>query len=280
MINTPKHLAYILKVPLEELHTITHNIDGYYYTKVEGKFNPDKTPRVDKTGKPLLRILLPSKGRLKIIQKRINEHILLNQGYFQIANYTYGAVRKRDNVLNAKRHQGKKFIFTTDLRNFFPSISHSSVFDLFRSNNFSPTVANLLTKLTTYKGQIPQGTPTAPMLANLVFNYKLGYKLDQISKRNNLTFTTFIDDLTFSSIQDFKQICPEILGCIRDSGFEISFLKTNYKTCNPIVTGVIVKNNFLDVTDQFKLKLIDAIDKSPEYLKGLLQYRNKIIKAK
>ncbi len=51
---------------------------------------------------------------------------------------------------------------------------------------FSPTVARVLTQLTTYKGRIPQGAPTSPMIANLVF-VKTGKKLEEFAKENNLT---------------------------------------------------------------------------------------------
>ena len=70
MIYTIKHLAFELKVEHSEIELIINNIDKFYYEKVEIK--------EDKFGKPKLkngiiqkRVLNPSIGRLKMIQKRI-----------------------------------------------------------------------------------------------------------------------------------------------------------------------------------------------------------------
>ena len=155
MINTLKHLAYTLKVEIVEFEKILDNIDNYYYKKEEEKYDKKGNLIYDKNGLPVLRVMYPSIGRLKEIQSRILKNILLK---IEFPEYAYGAIKGRDNIKNAKKHQGKKFNFTTDLKSFFPSINHKMVFDMFRSLNFSPTVSRVLTKLTTYKGELPQGT--------------------------------------------------------------------------------------------------------------------------
>lgn len=272
MINTKSHLAYILKVREKEFDKIIDNIHASYYEKIEFKFNKDGTPNNDKIGNQRKRILHPSRNRLKIIQQRINNNILSK---LPLPDYAYGAVKKRDNVKNARKHQGKKFVFTTDLKNFFPSIHYTKVFEMFRLFDFSPTVSRILTQLTTYKGRLPQGTPTSPTLANLVF-IKTGKKLQEFSNENNLTFTSFIDDLTFSSPADFKHKVQIIIDTIKTDGYKISHKKTNYKTKNPVVTGTIVKNNCLDLPEVFKKKLNDTSTLSQEQIRGLNQYIDRI----
>lgn len=274
MINTLKQLTFVLKCELSEIESIIKNIDKFYYEKVEIK--------LDKLGKPKLkngiiqkRILNPSISKLKSLQKRIQRNILLK---LELPDYAYGAVKGKDNVSNAKRHQGKKYIFTTDLKSFFPSINHHKVFEMFCLFNFSPTVARTLTQLTTYKGRLPQGAPTSPTIANLVF-VKTGKQLETFSKNNNLTFTSFVDDLTFSSPNEFKSKAQFVIQTLQTDGFKISHNKTNYKTKMPVVTGVVVKNNKLSLTDAFKLKLTNIEDCSPERIKGLQQYVAKVAKS-
>lgn len=148
MINTIKHLAFTLKVDPEELDKICDHIDRYYYEKIELKFKKDGTPKLDKFGKQKTRVLHPSIKRLKVIQKRMLKDILEK---LPMPDYAYGAVKNRDNVKNARYHQGNHHFFTTDLKNFFPSIRHTRVFEMFLSFQFSPSVARLLTKLTTYR---------------------------------------------------------------------------------------------------------------------------------
>jgi len=272
MINTPKHLAYILKVDIKEIYTIIQNIDKFYTEIIKLKEDKEGLPILDKNGKPKSRTLNPSHNRLKVIQKRIQKNILLK---LQLPDYAFGAVKGRDNVDNANVHKGKKFKFTTDLRNYFPSISHSRVFKMFRGYSFSPEVSRLLTQLTTYKGRLPQGSPTSSTIANLVF-VKTGKNLDSFARNHNITFTSFIDDLTFSSPHDFKSISSEILEMIKKDGFKISHNKTNYSR-SPIVTGIHPMNNYLRLPATFDEKLkLDTI--RPETKKGLLQYKDKVDK--
>ena len=275
MINTKSHLAYILKVREIEIETIINSIDKHYYEKVELKANKDGTPKLDKNGIQKKRILHPSINRLKQIQKRILKEILSK---LVIPDYAYGGIKKRDNVKNARKHQGKKYIFTTDLKDFFPSLKNRQVFEMFRSFNFSPTVSRLLTQLTTYKGKLPQGTPTSPALANLVF-IKTGKKLQEFATENKLTFTSFIDDLTFSAPIDFKTKANFIIDTLQKDGFRISHSKTNYKTKNPTVTGIVVKNNNLAITSSYKIKIKDISGKTEEQIRGLNLYAERVKKA-
>ena len=271
MIKTGKHLAYELKVELSEIDHIIKNIDNFYYQKETVKKNDNGEPKV-KNGIIQKRVLNPSIKRLKVIQKRLQKNVLQK---LTIPDYAFGAIKGKDNISNAKRHQGKKYIFTTDLTNFFPSVNHKQVFEMFVSFDFSPTVARLLTKLTTYKGKLPQGAPTSPIVANLVF-VKTGKRLQEIAIENSLTFTSFVDDLTFSSPTDFKDKIQDILDAVVEDGFKISHKKTNYKSKLPTVTGIIVKNNNLDLPKEFKDKMNDDTQ-SKERLTGLKRYHDRVI---
>lgn len=112
MINTPKHLAYTLKVDIKEIYAIIENIDRYYTEVIKLKKDKEGNPILDKKGTPKSRTLNPSHNRLKVIQKRIQKNILIQ---LQLPDYAYGAVKGRDNVDNANVHKGKKYHFTTDL---------------------------------------------------------------------------------------------------------------------------------------------------------------------
>jgi hypothetical protein len=55
---------------------------------------------------------------------------------------------------------------------------------MFCDYKFSPEVARILTQLTTYKGRLPQGSPTSSTNANLVF-VKTGKNLDLFVRKYN-----------------------------------------------------------------------------------------------
>ncbi len=272
MINTTKHLAYVLKVDYKEIESIIENIENYYGEKIEIKLDKFDKPKIDGNGNPKKRIINPSKRRLKVIQKRINKNILSK---LKMPDYAYGAVKGRSNITNAKKHQGKKFKFTTDLKDFFPSITNTSVFQMFVNEGFSPSVSRILTKLTTFKGRIPQGAPTSSTVANLVF-IKTGDILQELSSKYSLTFTSFVDDLTFSSSTDFKNKLPEILDVIANE-FRVSHKKTNYSR-NPNITGLHPMNNHLKTPESFNKKLENLTGKSTEQIEGLLRYKESVDK--
>jgi len=250
MLDVPK-LFKILNTDNIKVESILVNLDRYYYLK--------STPKVDKYGKqvfdkynrPRSRDIYPAIGQLKNIQKSILTKIL---SCISMPNYAFGGVKKRDNILNAKRHQGNKFFFNTDLRGYYPSITNKQVFDMFIKYKFAPSVAHNLTKLTTYKGMLPQGTHTSPYIANLVFT-DAGAKLQDFAQKHELTFSTFVDDLTFSSKQDFQDYIPQIIDIITSCGFRISHNKTFYQTKDPKVTQVIVKNNCLCLDSHYRKKI-------------------------
>ncbi|WP_199142093.1 reverse transcriptase family protein, partial [Pedobacter sp. ASV12] len=219
---------------------------------------------IDKNGKPRTRDLYPSLRLMKTVQKRIHVQLLKAM---KLPDYAFGGVAKRDNILNAKMHQGNKFFFNTDLRNFYPGITHQQVFEMFVKRNFSPTASRILTKLTTYKGMLPQGTPTSPYLANLVF-VSAGMELEELATKNGLTFTTFVDDITISSKTDFKPLVNDILAIITSKGFKISHNKTFYQTKQPKVTNVIVNNNNIRLPEAYKKKIDGFEDKETPQAKG------------
>lgn len=195
-----------------------------------------------------------------------------------LPDYAYGGVKGRDNIKNAKRHQGKKFVFTTDLKDFYPSISYKMVFRMFRSFNFSPAVSRLLTQLTTYKGMLPQGAPTSSFIANLVF-IETGSMIELFTKENQITFTSFVDDLTFSSPVNFKHKTSEILEIIKLGNFKISHAKTNFKTKFPIVTGLVVKNNSISITKEYKESLKKSEELPSSRQRGKMDYYERVLRS-
>lgn len=266
MIKKPNYLAYILGYENDVIQYVLDNIEKYYYEKKEPKYNEDGTQKVLK-GKPQFRILNPSKGLLKDIQKKIKRKIL---SQIQFPEYIVGGIKKKSNINNAKIHQGKKFHFCTDLQNFFPSVTYKHVYDMFIDHSFSHDVSHILTLLTTYKGCLPQGTQTSPYLANLVF-LPIDKQLLEFCMDKHIIYTRYVDDLSFSSSYDFKDHSIKLINIINDCGYKISHRKTFYKIGPSLVTGIVVKNNNLDVREDQIRKFKDpSLPKSSR--DGLLRY--------
>ena len=279
MISTLKHLAYTLKTDINVLQNIILNIDTYYYSFQKEKINKDTgEPLLDKEGKVKTREVNATKKELKQIQKRIYKLLIAS---IKLPDYAFGGIPKRDNISNAKYHQGNKYVFTTDLKSFFPSISHTQVFNVFIEHGFSPSVSRILTQLITYKYQVPQGVPTSTFIANLVFK-KTGDKILDFVRQNNIKFSIFVDDITLSSKVDFKDKIPYILDILKKDGYKISYQKTFYKTKNPIITGVVCQNNLIKLPNNTykrlkRYQLKQQIDSTfSDKYNGLKLYKDRV----
>jgi RNA-directed DNA polymerase len=273
MINSLNHLYRILGTSETEVKAILNGLDKYYYYENKPKLNKDGSCKT-KDGKLVFRVLTPSIGRLKEIQRQIKNKILKE---FIFPNFVQGGVSKRDNISNAIKHQGKKFHFMTDLKGFFPSIKYKLVYDMFISNKFSADVSSILTKLTTYNYCLPQGTPTSTYIANLVA-LDMDKELIKFCELFNITYTRYVDDLSFSCPADFKDKTVGIISIIQDNSYVVNFRKTHYKVGPAEITGVVAKNNHISPPTSIKIKMSD--NNTPESSRmGIKNYYNRIISA-
>ena len=252
MITNEKHLLYILGVNKGQLDYLLAHIEDYYYSFEKVKLNKfTGKPQKKSNGEFATRQINSSKGKLKDVQTRLYNFMSTQ---VKMPQYVYGGVQRKNNVSNARFHQGNKYIFTTDLKSFFPSISHKQVFQMFLREGYIPAIARILTKLTTHKYQVPQGIPTSTLIANLVFK-PIGLEIEQLAKEHHIKFSMFVDDITLSSKSDFKKLIPNILSIIKKGGFKICHKKTHYQTKNPVITGVICQNNRLLAPLGYKKKI-------------------------
>jgi len=120
-----KYLSAILGCKPAEIEYIAAHPDEYYrewFEKKIDKISGDFKRYKDGTVKQ--RAIRPSLKRLKAIQTAIKTNILAKAA---LPPNIHGGVKKRNNISNAKPHQGKKYKFTTDLQAFYPHKIQSCV---------------------------------------------------------------------------------------------------------------------------------------------------------
>ena len=271
--------SFVLHKEEERVNYIVEHIDQFYSEFL--RYKTDKLgnkrrnkPKYSQFGEFWSRTINPPKDELKEIQKRINGYLVEQ---VPMPSYAFGGIKYKDNVRNARFHKGQKYVFQTDLKDFFPYITHKMVYEMFVRVGFSHDVSSLLTKLTTYKGHLPQGAPTSTTIANLVF-VPTGFEIQAIAEREGLRFTTFVDDVTMSSQTDFKHVVPEIVQTITSHGFKISQGKTTYKSGITEVTGVKMLNNSMTVTEKFKSAFSKETDDSSPRMQGMKNYKERVTK--
>lgn len=151
-----------------------------------------------KNGKGTRRIAAPSR-RLKGIQRWILDNILSNT---PVSESCTGYTKKRSVVDNAKPHVDKAFVVNADIKDFFPSITIKRVIGLFQSLGYNRTISFCLARLCCFKGRLPQGAPSSPMIANLICR-RLDTRLQAFAAARSWAYTRYSDDITISGSGGF-----------------------------------------------------------------------------
>jgi RNA-directed DNA polymerase len=202
-------------------------------------------------------------SELKAIQRIINDFL---QGvyHFHRSSSAYGFLVScsddppylhRNIVNNARQHIGKKWMLNMDIEDFFHAVKSDRVAWIFLSKPFSfdSDLAYLLMQLTTYKGRLPMGAPTSPILSNFAAKL-LDNDLETLSKSKGWVYSRYADDMSFSSD---NEIMEQDIILLRDYYEAHNFIanEKKVKLMGPgdehSVTGIVVGNKNLDLKDEF-----------------------------
>jgi hypothetical protein len=157
----------------------------------------------------------------------------------------HGFERDKSIITHARQHVGKRYVYTIDIKDFFPSITRNRVFGMLKAYPFHApqAVARYLANLTCYEGCLPQGAPTSPILSNLLCR-RLDSRLFKWARRNGYTYSRYADDLTFSTDNEHFPSKDQrfIDSVIEDEGFAVNEEKRRLQPYHErqMVTGLIV----------------------------------------
>jgi len=158
---------------------------------------------------------------LKEIQGRIQERLLSD---ISLPDHMHGGVTSRSPITNASQHVQATVVVTLDIRKFFPSVTNKHIFHVWRNVlDCSPTIARLLTQLTTFERHLPQGSPTSTTLANIVLA-ESDQKIKSLCKEQGIVYTRFVDDLIFSG-ESARSIINSVVRILKKSGFRVPHAK-------------------------------------------------------
>ena len=201
---------------------------------------------------------------LKTLQKRL--HDLLRHCINEInatkkisSALSHGFRRNYSIITNAAIHRNKRYVFNIDLKDFFGTINFGRVRGFFISNNnfnLNPKVATVLAQIACYNNALPQGSPSSPIVSNLI-GHILDIRLASLAKKTSCSYSRYADDLTFSTNKrDFPKEIAKLDGMdghqwivgknlakiIKRSGFAVNESKTRmqYISSRQDVTGLVV----------------------------------------
>jgi RNA-directed DNA polymerase len=227
---------------------------------------------------------------LKKTQRKLNEYLQCVY-YSVLTPAAYGFIinpRKQEPkniVTNAAKHLGCNFLLNIDFDDFFHQLSQDRVFKIFQNApfQFHKNTANLLAKLCTYKGRLPMGAPTSPVLSNFAC-ISMDKELQQWADNHNITYTRFVDDLSFSSKQLItQQDFLEIIRITEKHQLKVDPDKTKWYDKSQIktVTGLVLGDK-VEILKEYYEELdrdLDRLQKAIEVhiITGLL-YKAEAIK--
>lgn len=255
-IKTRNDFAKFIGVKLQ---TLTYLL---YIKKIDNCYN---TLEIPKKNGDTRTICVPNKNLKKVQKKLYNK---LSTYYDEIKtqnNFTskisHGFEKNRSIVTNAEVHKNKRYVVNLDLLDFFPSINFGRVRSYFIKNNYfeiNDDIATILAQLTCYKGTLPQGAPTSPLIANMICNI-MDIRILKIAKKYRLDYTRYADDLTFSTnnkyfLNDYDKFLEDIKNIIHRSGFELNSKKTRllFSNSRQEVTGLVVNKKIFVPKEYYK----------------------------
>ncbi len=223
---------------------------------------------IQKKGGGQRNICAPNK-KLKNIQRKLAN--ILNCVY-KIKPAAHGFVYDKDIVTNARNHTKKRFVFNVDLENFFEQINFGRVRGMLLKPPYEigEEAATVIAQLACYKGRLPQGAPSSPILTNMICA-PLDTQLTKLAVKYKLRYSRYADDITFSSYKEDIHasivsissegvvVGKELTEIIQRNGFRINESKSRIFDCHKRqeVTGLVV-NKFVNVKRSY-IKEIRAI---------------------
>ncbi len=168
------------------------------------------------------RLVEDPEPELKEVLRRLNQYV--QAVYFTNRSAAaYGFLLCPDNdpdprnvLTHARRHCNQPYLLNADFIDFFHAVSQERVQALFQQPpfDFSDALSNALAQLTCYRGRLPMGSPTSPVLSNFAAR-PLDDGLLAMAQQHGWCYTRFADDLSFSSdtyitkthILEIRQVC-------------------------------------------------------------------------
>lgn len=212
---------------------------------------------------------------LKHLQSKLNYYLQAIY-YLNQTKASYGYIitprNKKSNkniVKNAAQHLGANYMLKVDFKDFFHQIKQKDILNIFKSKYFlfDTKTSNYLAKLSTYNNRLPMGSPVSPVLSNF-YTIPLDTALYNWASKNNISYTRFVDDLTFSSkTTEFTQEHFNQINTICISHkLKLNTYKTKFYKENDIkiVTGLVLSDT-VDIQPEF----YKALDKNLQRLKAV-----------
>jgi len=252
-IKTRNDLANLIEVPKNKLTYVL------YILKVDSQYTDFEIPK--KSGGK--RTISSPRSDLKSIQRSLSNSLVEYEIELSKEKnkrkVSHGFEKERSIITNSQAHRNKRFVCNMDIENFFESFHFGRIRGFFEKNNdflLPREVATVIAQICCYKGKLPQGAPTSPVITNFICRI-LDMRIISIAQKYKLDYTRYADDLTFSTndkffLVQYGKFVESLKKEVCNFGLEINDKKTRlqFKSSRQEVTGLVV-NNRVNVKREF-----------------------------
>lgn len=249
-IQTVEQLADLVSIEIGDLKLTAEFADRYVSEWIA--WDPVKKPRS----------VIAVSGPLRKFQDRFYERVLCRR--LHPSPFSFGGVAGRSVVGNARPHIGHRYIYKTDISNFYPTISTGRVNRLFlRRLRCSYEVSRILTRLCTYNYHLALGLVTSPILADQMI-YDEDSRVARLCESYRLTFTRFVDDITVSGDYDIETtpVPSKLREIFSSHGFQLKIDKSKGGLARNgmEITGLVIKGERVDIAASYLKELERQLD--------------------
>lgn len=193
------------------------------------------------------------KVALKIIQKWLGFQF----GQWPLSPHVFGFVPGRSHVDAVEQHIGAEWAYSVDIKDFFPTTPDTKVSSALTGLGYSPEAADLITRLTTLNGFLPQGSPASPPLSNLCFQ-DVDTAIAGLAVEYGCNLTRFADDISFSGSGDMPDELPTRLeGIFANTPWKLHPSKISRQPIKDRIKihGLLVKKDGIALTRGYRNKI-------------------------
>jgi RNA-directed DNA polymerase len=227
-VTSPAMLAKRLDLPLADLEELASRSDNYL---VRSQEKPSGGTRW----------IEEPKARLQRVHGRV--HQLLSR--VNLPQYVHSVRKGHSYITNARQHLTNGEMVKLDLEKFYMSVRSGAVASFFEKQmRCASDVAGLLARLLTYKGHLPTGSKSSPILS--YFTHKVLFdEIAALADERGLTMTLYVDDIVISGAGAHRGVMAAARQIISAHGLRSHKLRHFAAKRPKIVTGVMVAHDGL-----------------------------------
>ena len=179
---TPAEIAEAMKMTDRQIWSFARKLDAF--------FKPTRVQRIGSKEREIDAPIDTAKKKLKLLHRWFSSKKMFHTA-------AHGGIKGRSCFSSAHQHLGKKFVWTRDAKDCYPSITPEMFFRELKNIGFRHDTATLLTRICTLRGRVPQGSPVSNDAVNLYF-----WCIDQLIRSSGgtkrVSYSRVADDFVLS----------------------------------------------------------------------------------